>query len=1690
MTTLSNEPCVGRVSPDGYPTLPMRLNNIATPVIAWMAATLLLGALASALLTWWQADSNLRKAHSAFETHSFEVVERLQNRMRLYEHGLRGARGTVLTAGENGINNRLFEQYSKTRDIDTEFPGARGFGFIRHVSRTQMDDYLQARRADGRPDFAIKTLNGHEGDRFVIEYIEPAERNRAAIGLDIGSEANRRQAAQSALQTGKATITGPITLVQASGDPQKSLLFLLPIYRGGVTPDTLEERESNGFGWSYSPLALSEVLADFDLAQLQYDLTITDMSNPAQPEAVFNSKYAQPLQRAVMSQSVEREVYGRLWRIEMSARPGFVGNLNLLPDRTVLAASLGASLLLAMLVGAIQLGQDRKRKSLIQQAQLATIVENSADAIIGESNDGRVIIWNSAAERLLGYPRSEALGEPLLERMTPVEERRTAAQLVRQVHANAETAPADTTLMTKEGAITPVSITAGAIRGAHGEIIGIARLVRDISERLRAEQKMRDLADSLEQQVKDRTAELETARRDLQTVLDSVPSMIGYWDKNLCNRVANRAYGDWFGVDPAGLSGKHMSTLLGGELFERNRPHIEGALRGEVQQFERTIPRVGGEGDRHSLANYLPDVVDGEVQGFYVIVHDITDVAESRLTVARERERLASIIEGTNVGTWEWNVQTGTITINERWAEIIGYTVAELQPTRIETWTEHSHPDDLPQAQELLERHFRGEDAQYQSVVRMRHREGHWVWVQSRGRVTTRTPEGAPQWMYGTHQDVSPMKEAEEKLQRAVAMLGGVLDAATQQSIIATDPDGIITLFNTGAEKMLGYSAHELVGVSSPAPLHLMEEVEAYGKELTERYGHPVQGFRVFVHEAERLGFETREWTYVRKDGKHLPVQLSVNTIRDTHGNTLGHLGIAQDMTERYRQDSALRHAKAAAETASAAKSMFLANMSHEIRTPMNAVLGVAHLLADTPLNDDQRQLLGKLQIAGRSLLGIINDVLDISKIEAGEMTTESVGFSPADIVSEVAQLFAPQASGKGIALDLQGLDECPAALLGDPTQLRQVLSNLVSNAIKFTQQGSVLLRVERHQAAQTSDDRPWLKFSVADSGAGISEVALKNLFTPFAQADASTTRRFGGTGLGLSIVKRLAHLMGGDVGVTSAEGVGSTFWVTLPFAVPHEDSKPLQATSHQDQLTIFVADDNDIDLKGLVAMCHAFGWRAIPMASGTELVHKVQDLVDAHQPLPDALLVDWQMPGMDGIEALQMLADRLGAVSLPATLVVSAHERGKVASADIHGIVNRILTKPVEPSTLFNAVNASVAALTGQYGHVIGASRLDAMQGHWLQGVRILLVDDSDINLEVARRLLEKEGAWVETCMNGQEALQALTTTQSPGATLFDAVLMDVQMPVMDGYEATARIRKDLGLADLPIIALTAGALSEERRRAEAAGMNAFLTKPLDPSLLVRTVHTHVGKAQGTPPMAAGSVSPHPQTVGTQWPEIQGIDTAYATKLLQGDSHLFLELMRRMVHDHCSAGFLLSDGYTPEAFSTLLARVHKLRGSAGMLGARAINALTADLETQLRDLQSDWHPGATVPPGLMGLLQALNVALGQLQADFESVLATRNKAIKPAPTTEVSTQTPTTSGLSEASLQRIYVFLQLLNRQDLAALTEMETLAPELTQWMGREAINALHQAVNRLEFAEASRMLSGVIPSTFDPRKFDGHS
>ncbi|MBU1359579.1 MAG: CHASE domain-containing protein, partial [Gammaproteobacteria bacterium] len=806
--------------------------------LAWVVGTLLLGLVLSGVAGWRQAKVNRDSAAEALTAASERVAGQLTLRMRLYQYGLRGARGAVLVAGEQGVDRDLFARYSASRDVAGEFQGARGFGFIRRVPRAGEAPYVEKVRASGQPDFAIHGLSDHLGERFVIEYIEPLQRNRESLGLDIASEPNRRDAALRAVRTGNATLTAPITLVQHAQAREKSVLLLLPIYRPGASVGTPEEREAATFGWSYAPLSMSEVLSDFRIGDEDLKLVVSDVRRDGVVQPFFDSSTVHPAVPVLLSRTMERDIFGRQWRIEVGAGPQFVQQLRQLQPTTVFITGLLTTLLLAALTGALSVARERKRRNDLQQAQLAV---------------------------------------------------------------------------------------------------------------------------RLEQQVGERTAELELARRDLQTVLDSMPSMIGYWDRNLTNRVANAAYQTFLGVAPDALHGRHIRELMDGRVYERNRPQVDGVLRGEEQTFELSIPRRGDQGDLHLLARYLPDMVDGEVRGFYVIAHDVTEITQGRKALVVERQRLNNIIESTGAGTWEWNVQTGEARVNERWAAIMGHTIEELRPVTIQTCIDRMHPDDRPHNAWVLQQHFEGLLDHYECEFRLRHTDGRWVWVFARGRLFTRTDDGKPEWVFGTHQDITAMKTAEMERVRIGSLLTSVLRAATEISVIATDTQGAITLFNQGAERLLGYEAGEVVGAATPVVYHLASEVEERSRALSAEYGEPIEGFRVFVHKAAVEGSEESEWTYVRKDGSHVRVSLVVTSIRGDDGSIVGFLGMAQDITERLRTETALRHAKTAAEAASAAKSMFLANMSHEIRSPMNAVIGVAYLLESTRLDADQRRLLARL---------------------------------------------------------------------------------------------------------------------------------------------------------------------------------------------------------------------------------------------------------------------------------------------------------------------------------------------------------------------------------------------------------------------------------------------------------------------------------------------------------------------------------------------------------------------------------------------------------------------------------------------------------------------------------------------------------------------------------------------------------
>ncbi len=756
--------------------------------------------------------------------------------------------------------------------------------------------------------------------------------------------------------------------------------------------------------------------------------------------------------------------------------------------------------------------------------------------------------------------------------------------------------------------------------------------------------------DAMTQALQERDATLQAsdsslaaARRDLQKILDAMPSMVGYWDFDLVNRFANRAYHEWFGVDPGSLAGMHIRQLLGEDIYQKNLPFLQAALRGEEQTFERAIPRPDGGGLRHSLARYLPDVIDGQVQGFYVLVFDVSELKQSQAAL-----------------------------------------------------------------------------------------------------------------------------------------------------------------------------------------------------------------------EAANLELETRT-----------------------------------------RQ----------AEQANLAKSQFLANMSHEIRTPMNAVTGLIYLLGRTRLDAEQAALLTKIHGASRSLLTVINDVLDLSKIEAGELSLDIAPFRLTEVLNRLVDTHQHMAEAKGLAWTVTRQPGLPDLLRGDAERLHQMLSNLLTNAIKFTERGGVELHLQRVSLTAAGLR---LRIEVRDTGIGIEPGAQARLFTPFAQADTSTSRRFGGTGLGLSIVRRLAQFMGGAVGVQSKPGEGSVFWVELELAVATQEDLPVLA------------------------------------------------------PAPTE------------------------AAGLP--------------------------------------------------------------------GVRVLVVDDSALNLDVARRVLELEGAQVAVAANAHAALRRLQA--EPQA--FDVVLMDVQMPVLDGLEATRQIREHLGLAALPVIALTAGALTSERARAMAASMDDFIGKPFEPAELVRCIRRHVPVATLAARRAAearGVDAPGGTRTNTPWPAVAGIDVADAQRRLGGDWALFQSSLRRLLAEFSDICVPANAGAAELA--VLAGRMHKLRGGAGTLGAGTVQALAASAEAACRS--GDVATATALTVSLDGALHALQIsAMAVLGSDAESA-----PSVLPDATADVD----------GAALVEL---IGLLDRQSLLALDRFMVLAPQLRCRLGSVAYQRVLDDVDNLRFREAAAALGPVQPGT----------
>ena len=773
---------------------------------------------------------------------------------------------------------------------------------------------------------------------------------------------------------------------------------------------------------------------------------------------------------------------------------------------------------------------------------------------------------------------------------------------------------------------------------------------------------------------------------------------------------------------------------------------------------------------------------------------------------------------------------------------------------------------------------------------------------------------------------------------------------------------------------------------------------------------------------------------------------------RDEAGKPIRAVGTHTDLSARKQIEIQLREAKEQAESASRAKSAFLANMSHEIRTPMNAIIGMSHLALKTDLTTGQRGYVRKILGSSQHLLGILNDILDFSKIEAGKLTVEQHEFELEGLFDTFANQLNEQIGRKGLEMVIDIGPEVPRWLIGDALRLGQVLINLGSNAVKFTEQGEIDIVV---RVARRTSDEVLLRFEVRDTGIGLTDDQRALLFRSFQQADSSTTRRYGGTGLGLAICRRLVELMGGEIHVDSTPGEGSTFWFTVALGIGRTEARLLVPRPDLTHCPALIVDDHDYARAILRDMLASMTFEVTEADSGPAAI----DAVDraAREGRPFALVyLDWRMPGMDGLE----VARRIHALRLdpePKLVMVTAHGKEElIADARAAGVAD-VLIKPVHASILFDTTMDILGGEVRSSRDPTPGTHPELAQLKGIRGARLLVVEDNELNQEVAMELLTGAGLLVDLAENGAIALEKVQQTQ------YDLVFMDMQMPIMDGIEATQAIRKLPQFAVLPIVAMTANAMAGDRERCLQAGMNDHLSKPIDPealwAMLLRWIKA--GEGDGAVGSASDRQIQMPHAAGPvleRFAGIDGLDTATGLRQALGRSALYLSLLRKFIAGQQDFAVRFDSALAVGDRSSAQRDAHTLRGVAAQLGAMRLAELAGQLEQSVRE---------DAPAALLDAPRAeIKQCLGELIAAIAARLPEHDVELLP--------QTAVDPAEMRASCKAL---ARLLADDDFASAGLLEKNTTALRAALGSQ-FPAIAQAIDHYDFAAALTILTQAIP------------
>jgi two-component system sensor histidine kinase/response regulator len=1033
----------------------------------------------------------------------------------------------------------------------------------------------------------------------------------------------------------------------------------------------------------------------------------------------------------------------------------------------------------------------------------------------------------------------------------------------------------------------------------------------------------------------------ETVQQRSAHLLDTIADMtgLGAWEldvESLTPLWSSHAR-QIFGMDP----GQAITLADFEEYFAQEaRPILDTAFQEAVANgkgFDLTLPALRRDGARLWVRCVGDaEVVDDRAVRLSGAVQDVTQQYEAEL-------RLRRASRSSFQGHWEYDFGTDQVWCSEAYQQLLGFAPRELRVPAASFHAE-THPEDEAAVSAAFARHI-ADETPYDVQLRLRTAAGQWRWFRRRGAME-RDKLGRISSLTGQLIDIHDERQAQVELREIRARFERAVQGSSD-GLYEYDFSSGATWYSPSVRELLGYAPDE------PFPASILEltpPAERFSVEEARRQ-HVAQGtpFDVMFPVRHRNG----ENRWVRSRGR---------CQRNEDGTPSHFSGSIQDITAQLKASAALLAATEEASAANRAKSDFLANMSHEIRTPMNGVLGMTELLLDTSLNPVQHEYAETIRTSATSLLGILNDILDFSKIEAGRLEVESVEMDVRDCVEDVGTMMAVQAAAKNLEFIVNVDPATPEWVLADPHRLRQILTNLAGNAIKFTEAGEVVIEVHN---LGTRNDRALLYFEVRDTGGGMAPEVVEKLFQPFVQADASTTRHFGGTGLGLSIVKRLCELMGGNVSVVSCPGVGTTFAVTLP-------CEPLTTTSERlpesPQATvsrrILVVDDNDTNRRVLRGQLLPAGHVVETTGRAGEVVALLKQAVADGVPF-DLVIADDQMPDADGSWLAQKLKGDPALEPVPLVLLTSLDRHGGTRRLADLGFAG-YLTKPVRGRELRACVERVMDSTnqSGSHAQLVTRSSLAAQKvfGHY-RG-RVLVAEDNIVNQQVTRRFLERLGCRVELADNGLRAVESCAQSN------IDLVLMDVQMPIMDGLTAAREIRRaEAPGRRVPIVALTASAMTDELDRCLAAGMDGLLTKPLQPLRLREILERHgLGNVRMTG-ARDGARSPLERVV------TPALDVARLRTLVGDDPQFMEELCRTFMASSTRLIEELRQAVASEDRTQVKAVAHKLKGGAGSVCAQRITDLSLALE----------HTALFAPAAeLVGVVEQIRAALGECASVIE----------------------------------------------------------------------------------------------------------